>query len=116
MHARHAPEELAEAILEAAATVARAYLDQKTLQIIGGHKFLEIGPRVASKGETVTYLLRHYPWDGAIPIYLGDDDKDEAAFAVIADCGGIPILIAEQPRETLMQITALKIRRQRTDG
>jgi len=74
---------------------------------LGGHKFLEIGPTLAHKGRTVDYLLDRYPWPGALPIYLGDDDKDEKAFGVIARGqrdDGLPDIIsalAEKVRSTI---------------
>jgi trehalose 6-phosphate phosphatase len=69
-------------------------------RLLGGHKFLEIGPRLAHKGRTVAYLLDHDPWPGALPVYLGDDDKDEEAFGIIKGRGGIAILVAPEPRES----------------
>jgi trehalose-phosphatase len=67
---------------------------------MGGHKFLEISPKLAHKGQTVKYLLENYSWPGSLPLYLGDDDKDEEAFGVIKSQGGFAILIARQPRRT----------------
>jgi trehalose 6-phosphate phosphatase len=69
-------------------------------RLLGGDKFLEIGPQLAHKGRTVEYLLAQYPWPGSLPIYLGDDDKDEEAFGVIKAQGGFAIVIAPEPRET----------------
>jgi trehalose 6-phosphate phosphatase len=69
-------------------------------RVLGGHRFLEIGPRLAHKGRTVGYLLARYPWPGALPVYMGDDDKDEEAFGVIKAHGGIAILVSREPRET----------------
>jgi trehalose-phosphatase len=67
---------------------------------LGGHKFLEVGPKLAHKGNTVAYLLDRYSWPDALPVYLGDDDKDEEAFGVIKERGGIAVLVAATPRET----------------
>jgi trehalose 6-phosphate phosphatase len=69
-------------------------------RLLGGHKFLEIGPQLAHKGRTVEYLLAQYPWPGSLPIYLGDDDKDEEAFAAIKAQGGFAIVVAPEPRDT----------------
>jgi trehalose-6-phosphatase len=35
-----------------------------------------------------------------LPLYLGDDDKDEEAFCVIKAHGGIAVLVAAEPRDT----------------
>jgi trehalose-phosphatase len=69
-------------------------------RLLGGHKFLEIGPRLAHKGRTVDCLLDRYPWPEALSLYLGDDDKDEEAFGVIKARGGIAILVSPEPRNT----------------
>ena len=69
-------------------------------RLLGGHKFLEVGPRLAHKGQTVGYLLERYPWPEALPVYLGDDDKDEEAFDAIKAHGGMAVLVAREPRNT----------------
>jgi trehalose-6-phosphatase len=35
-----------------------------------------------------------------LPLYLGDDDKDEEAFGVVKARGGIAVVVAAHPRET----------------
>jgi trehalose-phosphatase len=100
LHARFAEDGQANMVLEEARRVAADAASAGPLRLLGGHKFLEIGPRLANKGQTVTYLLDHYPWPGALPVYLGDDDKDEEAFGVIKARGGIAILVAREPRNT----------------
>jgi trehalose-phosphatase len=100
LHARFAEDGEANIVLEEARHMAADAASAGPLRLLGGHKFLEIGPRLADKGQTVAYLLDHYPWPGALPIYLGDDDKDEEAFGVIKARGGIAILVAREPRNT----------------
>ncbi len=100
LHARFAAEDEAETILDEARHMATEVTSDVPFRLLGGHKFLEIGPRLAHKGHTVEYLLEHYPWPGALPVYVGDDDKDEEAFGVIKAHGGIAILVARGPRST----------------
>lgn len=91
-------------------------------RVIGGHKFLEIAPQLATKREAVTYILQTYPFDWARLLYIGDDDKDEDAFPVIHDHNGLAIKILqpsqlsqpteadaffENPRDTLEWLRAL---------
>jgi trehalose 6-phosphate phosphatase len=76
-------------------------------RIVGGHKFLEIAPRMASKGEAVTHLLQMYPFANAQLLYIGDDDKDEEAFPVIHARGGLTVKVLQpsqwsQPSEANM--------------
>jgi trehalose 6-phosphate phosphatase len=103
LHARFAEEAEAEQVLAAARRLATAVTQgapPDLFRLLGGHKFLEIGPRLAHKGQTVAYLLAQYPRPGALPLYLGDDDKDEEAFGVIQERGGITILVSVSPRDT----------------
>lgn len=44
--------------------------------------------------------LNHYHWPGALPVYLGDDDKDEEAFGVVKERRGVAVLVASEPRKT----------------
>jgi trehalose 6-phosphate phosphatase len=103
LHARLADEEESERVLAAARQLAAAEVQaapQEQFRILGGHKFLEIGPSLAHKGQTVDYLLERDPWPGSLPLYLGDDDKDEEAFAAVKTSGGQAILVAAEPRAT----------------
>jgi len=103
LHARFADEGETERVLaDARQIVDRAWreADWEAFRLLGGHKFLEVGPRLAHKGLTVAYLLDRYPWPGAMPLYLGDDDKDEEAFGVVQARGGLAVVVAPQARQT----------------
>jgi trehalose 6-phosphate phosphatase len=102
LHARFADERETERVLAEARPMAVDAIREapELFRLLGGHKFLEIGPKLAHKGRTVEYLLDRYPWPGALPLYLGDDDKDEEAFGVIKGRGGIAVLVAAQARDT----------------
>jgi trehalose-phosphatase len=100
LHARFASAEEAEAVLARAGRMASEAIDPETCRVLGGHKFLEVGPCLAHKGRTIAYLLDRYPWPGALPLYLGDDDKDEEAFGVILEHGGAAIVVSAEPRPT----------------
>jgi trehalose 6-phosphate phosphatase len=103
LHARFAAENDTEWVLaeaRRAATEAMGAASPGIFRLLGGHKFLEIGPGLAHKGRTVDDLLDRFPWPGALPLYLGDDDKDEKAFCVVKARGGIAVLVAAQPRDT----------------
>lgn len=106
IHARTADDHLAEQILGAARQAAEELqavpAPVKTqFRLLGGHKFQEIGPGIADKGKSVDYILENFPFPGALPVYLGDDDKDERAFAVVKGRGGLAGLVAKEPRQTL---------------
>lgn len=103
LHGRFSTEQQAERVLSVARDHATRTIEQtpnKEFRILGGHKFLEIGPGLAHKGRTVRHLLGEYPNPDALPIYLGDDDKDEEAFGVIHEHDGIAILVGAKGRHT----------------
>ena len=146
LHARFADDAEAEAVLREARALAEPAVAQQEvkadlrvhpdprvrpdqrfhpvgLQLLGGHKFLEIAPVLADKGRVVEDLLSRppsaserqappgaggrggpaYPPEALrpMPIYVGDDDKDEKAFAVIRRWDGLAVLVARRPRATL---------------
>lgn len=47
----------------------------------------------ADKGTAVMALMREAPMRGACPIFVGDDDTDEAGFRMVARLGGAGILV-----------------------
>jgi trehalose 6-phosphate phosphatase len=100
LHARFAESHLAEDVLSAAHSVGSEFLQIADLQMLGGHKFLEVSPAIADKGRAVEHLLDYYPDRDAILLYLGDDDKDERAFKVINEYSGISILVSGAERKT----------------
>jgi len=101
MHARFAESSEVEKVLSAARHIADPIVASGPFRFLGGHRFLEIGPRQAHKGRTVEYLLGRRAWPGSLPVYLGDDDKDEEAFGVIKARGGVAIRVSAEPRETM---------------
>jgi trehalose 6-phosphate phosphatase len=107
LHARFAPDDETEDVLDVARSLALQAAGEgapELFRLLGGHKFLEIGPTLAHKGRTVEYLLDDYPWSDALPLYLGDDDKDEEAFGVIQERGGIAIRVAAEPQDTVADL------------
>lgn len=112
LHARFADPDETDEVLSAARRRATDAVQSRApdlFRLLGGHKFLEIGPRLAHKGRTIEYLLDLPPghpaahlaeWPDASLLYLGDDDKDEEAFEVIQARGGTAIVVMHRPRET----------------
>lgn len=100
LHARFANERDATIVLQAAHHAAQRAARSGPFRFLDGHRFLEIGPRLAHKGQTVDYLLEHHPWSGALPVYVGDDERDEEAFAVVQAHGGVAVRVAPQPHHT----------------
>ncbi|MEJ2263359.1 MAG: trehalose-phosphatase [Anaerolineales bacterium] len=100
IHAKDAKDNEAAAVLSRARQIAEKSADKADFRILGGHKFLEIGPTIANKGKAVEYLIAQYPWPGALCFYIGDDDKDEEAFGTVHDHGGFAAVVAADNRES----------------
>jgi trehalose 6-phosphate phosphatase len=103
IHARVAEDDEAEQVIADAVQMADEDDRLKSFKLLGGHKFIEISPHLASKGKAVEYLLDRYRWAGALPVFIGDDDKDEEAFQVVRSVGGITIVVTPTPRSTSAQ-------------
>ncbi len=101
IHARFAPETQAVEVLAVAREIAATQSNPEDFRLLGGEKFLEIGPSIANKGKTVAFLLKRHCPPETLPIYIGDDDKDEEAYAVIQQHNGIAIQVSSQPRESI---------------
>ncbi|HEX5838231.1 MAG TPA: trehalose-phosphatase, partial [Anaerolineales bacterium] len=95
LHARFADDQEAEQVLTHARRLTRQVSPASRFRILGGHKFLEIAPRRASKRDTVAYLLSRYPLPEARLLYIGDDDKDEEAFPLIHANQGLAVKVLQ---------------------
>jgi trehalose-phosphatase len=106
IHGRHAEDGEEEEVLQTGQAEAQAALARLApeiagqFRILGGYKFVELGPNLANKGKTIAYLLDERPWQDALPLFLGDDDKDEEAFEIIKQRNGMALLVNRTPRET----------------
>lgn len=100
IHARFAEEAEANEVLSIAGQMASQTATSGLFQMLGGHRFLEIAPAMAHKGQAVNFILGRYPWPGARLVYFGDDDKDEAAFGAVNAHDGIAVLVAPESRAT----------------
>lgn len=100
IHARNAIEEQGLKVLGSAETMLTQDVLGERLQKIHSYRFLEIGPKNADKGHALNYLFKNFLWENSIPIYIGDDDKDEEAFRAVNQCEGYSILVSKAGRET----------------
>jgi len=100
IHARNAEEKQGLGVLESAEKMLTQDVLGEHFQKIHSYRFLEIGPHNADKGHALRYLFDKFHWKDSIPMYIGDDDKDEEAFQVINEHNGVSILVAKEPRKT----------------
>jgi len=87
----------------AAAVAVQQIVEADTQLAIGyGKEVVEVLPNIGwDKGTAVSILLAEAQriQADALPVYIGDDATDEAAFAVVKD-RGVGILVNDVPRET----------------
>jgi trehalose 6-phosphate phosphatase len=100
LHARFARPASVVSILPAAESAARRVIDPAQLHIVGGDRFLEVAPLTADKGRAVEWLIQQRAAPHELIVYFGDDDKDAAAFVVVREWGGIPIIVGPREAET----------------
>jgi trehalose 6-phosphate phosphatase len=75
-------------------------LSQRTnLRLQPGKMVFELKAPGADKGSAIDMLMKTPPMLGYIPLFLGDDDTDEAGFVAAANGGGAGILVGA-PRRT----------------
>ncbi|MEJ2378696.1 MAG: trehalose-phosphatase, partial [Pseudolabrys sp.] len=58
------------------------------LEVLPGKALFEVKRPGVSKGESVRLLMRHAPFAGRVPVFIGDDITDETVFAQIPALGG----------------------------
>jgi trehalose 6-phosphate phosphatase len=84
-------------------TVARRIADElgPGVSVLRGKRVVELTVGEADKGLAVREFLAERPFRGRIPVFVGDDVSDEAAFEVVNELGGTSIKVG--PGETLAQ-------------
>lgn len=87
LHYRLAPQ-LGGKVMDAVAEIYER-AGKNAFEILPGKSVVEIKPRGFNKGVGLKYLMRHAPFAGRRPIFVGDDTTDHAAFAVLPDFRGI---------------------------
>jgi trehalose 6-phosphate phosphatase len=87
VHYRLAPRR-GEDVRKAVARI-RDEIGANAVEILPGKSVIEIKPRGFDKGTALRALMSLPPFAGRRPVFIGDDKTDDAAFAVLAEFGGI---------------------------
>ena len=87
LHYRKAPEH--EERLRAHVVAARAAFPDEDTEVLPGKMMIEVKRPGIDKGTGIRELMRHRPFAGRIPVFIGDDVTDEAAFAAMPALGGL---------------------------
>src|ERR1700722_77946 len=74
--------------LEALASASRG-----VFEVAAGADVLELRPRACDKGGALTNFMSEAPFAGRFPIYIGDDQTDQGAFAAVARLDGMGIAV-----------------------
>ena len=94
LHYRQAPH-LGHAVRDEVSAVC-ARFPSTAIEILPGKSVVEVKQPSFNKGTAVRELMRHAPFKGRRPIFIGDDVTDEAAFAVMPEFGGIGFSVGRE--------------------
>jgi trehalose 6-phosphate phosphatase len=62
-----------------------------------GKRVVELVHHTADKGAAIRKLMKTTPFEGRIPVFLGDDVTDESGFAAVNEMSGISIKVGDGP-------------------
>jgi trehalose 6-phosphate phosphatase len=103
LHWRRAPERAAECI-----AFMREVVTTPELEILRGHAVVEARPRGVHKGAAVQALVRHAPFAGRRPVYVGDDRTDEDGFRAALVLGGHGVKVGPEPSEARYRLGSVQ--------
>jgi trehalose 6-phosphate phosphatase len=86
LHYRKAPEH--EQRLREHVAASRAAYPGENTEVLPGKSMFEVKRPHVNKGDGVRALMTHAPFSGRMPVFIGDDVTDEAAFAALPELGG----------------------------
>ena len=66
------------------------------LEVLRGDQVIEVRPRGSDKGTAVAAFLAEPPFNGRVPVYLGDDLADLPALAAVERLGGLGIAVGNR--------------------
>jgi trehalose 6-phosphate phosphatase len=96
LHYRLAPH--AERAIYEAVSLIRADLPDAPIEVLPGKCVCEIKPAGFSKGHGVRELMKHAPFKGRRPLFIGDDVTDESVFAIMPDFDGLAFSVGARVR------------------
>jgi len=97
LHYRKAPElegECGRAVNALLADLGDSY------RLIAGKMVFEIAPAAHNKGEAIRAFLDEPPFEGRLPVFVGDDVTDEDGFRAVNRAGGTSVRVGDgEPSE-----------------
>ena len=92
LHYRGAPQH--EKRLHAHVAASRAAFPDDRTEVLPGKMMIEVKRPGVDKGAGIRELMRHAPFAGRMPVFVGDDVTDEAAFAAMPGLGGLSFSVS----------------------
>ena len=94
LHYRLAPH--AEKAIYEAVSLIRADLPNAPIEVLPGKFVCEIKHSGFTKATGVRELMKHEPFKGRRPIFIGDDVTDETVFAIMPDMNGLSFSVGRR--------------------
>ena len=94
LHYRLAPH--AEKAIYEAVSLIRADLPNAPIEVLPGKCVCEIKHSGFTKATGVIELMKHEPFKGRHPIFIGDDVTDETVFAIMPDFKGLSFSVGRR--------------------
>src|SRR6478736_649941 len=94
LHYRLAPH--AEKAIYEAVSLIRADLPNAPIEVLPGKLVCEIKLAGFTKATGVLELMKHEPFNGRRPFFIGDDVTDETVFAIMPDLNGIAFSVGRR--------------------
>ncbi|MFQ5329741.1 MAG: trehalose-phosphatase [Thermodesulfobacteriota bacterium] len=89
----------APGVIEAVNGALASFKAEGRVRVTRGKKVIEVRPPVKwGKGKAVTWILARGPFVETIPVYIGDDETDRAAFRAIKG-RGLSIVVGHRWKE-----------------
>jgi trehalose 6-phosphate phosphatase len=76
------------------ALVMRIVAEDPAFEVLPARMAFEIRPRGADKGTAIRRFLEIAPFQGRMPVFVGDDVTDEDGFAAVREAGGLALHVA----------------------
>ena len=94
LHYRLAPH--AEKAIYEAVSLIRADLPNAAIEVLPGKAVCEIKHSGFNKASGVRELMKHAPFKGRRPLFIGDDVTDETVFAIMPDMNGLAFSVGRR--------------------
>ena len=96
LHYRLAPH--AEKAIYEAVSLIRADLPNAPIEVMPGKCVCEIKHSGFTKASGVLELMKHEPFRGRRPFFIGDDVTDESVFAIMPDLDGLAFSVGRRAK------------------